>query len=139
MAKRTLDPVAVNKALWFYRIASWLTGLFLLLLVVLMVFRYGFSADIYFGGEHSGFWLGTPRESAEGINLSTWILVVHGWFYVVFLIADFRLWSLMRWPFFWLVLVAFGGVVPFLSFIVEFFAHRKAVRELNQQEQQRAS
>jgi hypothetical protein len=47
------------------------------------------------------------------------ILVAHGWFYVVYLFACFRLWSLMRWPFLRFILLALGGVVPFLSFIME--------------------
>ena len=33
------------------------------------------------------------------VNLSTGILIAHGWFYVLYLFSDFRLWSLMRWRF----------------------------------------
>ena len=54
-----------------------------------------------------------------GVDLSTGILIAHGWLYVVYLISDFRLWSLMRWPFTKFVMIALGGVVPFLSFFVE--------------------
>jgi hypothetical protein len=53
------------------------------------------------------------------VNLSTGILMVHGWFYVVYLFSDFRLWSLMRWPFTRFILIALGGIIPFLSFILE--------------------
>ncbi|MGB4138064.1 MAG: DUF3817 domain-containing protein, partial [Microbacterium sp.] len=55
----------------------------------------------------------------DGVNLSLGILVAHGWFYVVYLFACFRVWSLMRWPFLRFILLALGGVVPFLSFIME--------------------
>jgi hypothetical protein len=65
-----------------------------------------------------------------GVNLSIGILIVHGWFYVVYLIADFQLWSRMRWPFAMFVLIALGGVVPFLSFIAEHFVAKRARREL---------
>ncbi|MDQ1546513.1 MAG: hypothetical protein QOH69_1417, partial [Actinomycetota bacterium] len=55
---------------------------------------------------------------------------VHGWFYVVYLLADFTLWSRMRWPFAMFILIALGGVVPFLSFIAEHFVAKRARREL---------
>jgi O-antigen ligase len=44
---------------------------------------------------------------------------VHGWFYVVYLFACFRMWSLMRWRFPRFILLALGGVIPLLSFIME--------------------
>jgi len=55
----------------------------------------------------------------EAINLSLGILMVHGWGYVVYLFADFRIWSLMRWSFPKFLLIALGGVIPFLSFFLE--------------------
>ena len=65
------------------------------------------------------------------MNLSTVILILHGWFYVVYLYSDFRLWSLMRWTFPRFIIIALGGVVPFLSFIVERRVHRQTVAELD--------
>jgi integral membrane protein len=62
------------------------------------------------------------------VNLSTGILIAHGWFYVLYLFSDFRLWSLMRWPFSRFVLIALGGVVPTLSFFVEV----RVVRDVRQ-------
>ena len=44
---------------------------------------------------------------------------LHGWFYVVYLFACFRVWSLMRWPFLRFILLALGGIVPLLSFFME--------------------
>ncbi len=38
---------------------------------------------------------------------------------MVYLISDFLLWQKMRWSFTRFILIAAGGVVPFLSFIVE--------------------
>ena len=52
-----------------------------------------------------------------GVSLS--ILVGHGWFYVVYLFACFRIWSLMRWRFGRFIALALGGIVPFLSFFME--------------------
>jgi integral membrane protein len=52
-------------------------------------------------------------------------LIVHGWLYVVYLIADFRVWTLMRWPVTRFLFIALGGIVPFLSF----YTHARILRE----------
>jgi integral membrane protein len=117
-------------ALRLYRVTSIVTGAFLLLLVLMMVFRYGFGVDIELNGPY-GLLALTPKELIIGTNLSTIILIAHGWFYVVYLFSDFRLWSLMRWTFPRFIIIALGGVVPFLSFIVERRVHRQTVAELD--------
>jgi integral membrane protein len=116
-------------ALRLYRVTSIVTGTFLLLLVLMMVLRYGFLVDIELNGPE-GLLALTPKEMITGVNLSTIILIVHGWFYVVYLFSDFRLWSLMRWTFPRFIIIALGGVVPFLSFIVERRVHAQTVAEL---------
>jgi integral membrane protein len=58
-------------------------------------------------------------STGDGVNISLLILIAHGWFYVVYLFACFRLWSLMRWGFPRFILLALGGIVPLLSFIME--------------------
>ena len=120
----------IRSALRLYRVTSIVTGVFLLLLVLMMVTRYGFGVDIEMNGPY-GFLALTPKEMIEGVNLSTVILILHGWFYVVYLYSDFRLWSLMRWTFPRFIIIALGGVVPFLSFIVERRVHRQTVAELD--------
>ena len=119
----------IRTALRLYRVTSIVTGVFLLLLVLMMVTRYGFGVDIEMNGPY-GFLALTPKEMIEGVNLSTVILILHGWFYVVYLYSDFRLWSLMRWTFPRFIIIALGGVVPFLSFIVERRVHAQTVAEL---------
>ena len=119
----------IKSALRLYRVTSIVTGTFLLLLVLMMVFRYGFGVDIELNGPE-GFLALTPKDLIIGVNLSTIILIVHGWFYVVYLYSDFRLWSLMRWTFPRFILIALGGVIPFLSFIVERRVHRQTMTEL---------
>jgi hypothetical protein len=126
----------INNALKIYRVCAYITGTFLLLLVVEMVLKYIFFYEVELGGP-SGFItlvnyfpsLG-KSPGLTGINLSIGILIVHGWFYVVYLLADFTLWSRMRWPFAMFILIALGGVVPFLSFIAEHFVAKRARREL---------
>lgn len=126
---------SIRTALSFYRVSAYITGFFLLALVVMMVFRYGYGVDIELAGPF-GLLALTPRDAITAINLSLIILTVHGWFYVVYLIADFRLWSLMRWPLWRLLVLAAGGVVPFLSFIVEFRIWREVAGYLDRRERE---
>lgn len=107
-----------RKVLRLYKVSSIITGSFLLLLVLMMVFRYGFGQDIEMGGPF-GFLTLTPKELITGINLSTIILIVHGWLYVAYLACDFVLWRLMGWSFGRFLFIALGGVIPLLSFFFE--------------------
>ena len=115
---KTSDFPRIRGALKFYQIASVITGVLLLLLCAEMILKYGFHIELELAGS-AGFLAFVPEGTVTGVNLSTGILMVHGWFYVVYLFSDFRLWSLMRWSFGRFVLIALGGVIPFLSFIVE--------------------
>ncbi|MCQ9166054.1 MULTISPECIES: DUF3817 domain-containing protein [unclassified Arthrobacter] len=130
-------PAQILGALKFYKVLAYSTGTMLLLLCIELVVRYGFDSVLMAGGTNSitgashGFgFVGADGVIAGGVNISTLVLIVHGWMYVVYLIADFRLWSLMRWSFGRLVLIALGGVVPFLSFIVEGRIHREVLAEV---------
>jgi len=105
----------IRSALTFYKISSWVTGIFLLLLVAEMIMKY--ALDI-------------PPVMLGGLNLYTAVLIAHGWLYVVYLFADFRIWQMMRWPFAKFIVIALGGVVPFLSFIVESRTHKQVLAEL---------
>ncbi|NKX53699.1 DUF3817 domain-containing protein [Arthrobacter mobilis] len=128
----------IRSALTFYKVASYITGVMLLLLCAEMVLRYGFNLFLFAGGTNTvtgqpfGFGLAQaePAAVAGGANLSIAVLIAHGWLYVVYLLADFRLWSLMRWPFPRFVLIALGGVIPFLSFFLERRVHRQVEEDL---------
>jgi hypothetical protein len=89
-----------------------------------MIVKYGMGHSLYaFSGY--GPLAFVPYDATgritppNGIDLSTGILIAHGWLYVLYLFADFRLWSLMRLSFTKFVQIALGGVIPFMSFIVE--------------------
>ncbi|GAB3753938.1 hypothetical protein GCM10027591_02670 [Zhihengliuella somnathii] len=123
-----------NAATWF-KIAAYVTGVFLLLLVVEMVAKYGFGVELYAGGMSGdgqphvfGF---LPSDSnIDGFNVTLAIQIAHGWMYVLYLLCDFRLWMLMRWKFTRFLYIALGGVVPFLSFYVESKIHREVERDV---------
>ncbi|MCU1551197.1 MAG: hypothetical protein JWR36_1757 [Glaciihabitans sp.] len=125
------DAPRILSSLKLYRVTSIITGTFLLLLCLMMVFRYGFKVDIEMGGPF-GFLYLRPKEQITAVNLSTAILIAHGWFYVLYLFSDFRIWTLMRWDFKRFIVIALGGVVPFLSFIVERYYHRLATKQLDE-------
>ena len=101
-----------------FRIAAYITGGMLLLLTFEMLLKYVGGVEIEAGGP-VGLIALVPVGTVSSVNVSTGILIVHGWLYVVYLFASFRLWSAMRWPALWFPLLAAGGVVPFLSFIAE--------------------
>jgi integral membrane protein len=132
---------AIRGALKFYQIAAIITGVGLLLLVAEMILKYTpLHVELFAGGSGGALWfapviagtdcqwwsLFAPMTNAcemtsvgDGFNLSQFILVAHGWFYVVYLFACFRVWSLMRWRFPRFIVLALGGIVPFLSFFME--------------------
>jgi integral membrane protein len=120
------DYPRIRKALSFYKVTSVITGVMLLLLCAVMVMKYAFNVQLFLftadGFAH--FYPLAPEglESefqAEGFDLFKAILIAHGWFYVVYLISDFLLWSPMRWHFGRFLLIALGGVIPFMSFFLE--------------------
>ncbi len=112
-------------AVKYFRVTSYITGTFLMLLVTEMVVRYGLGYDFYAFGPHGFVTLelrsvgGENVALSSGFNLSTAILIVHGWLYVAYLFGDFRLWTLMRWSFTRFLIIAAGGIVPMLSFFTE--------------------
>lgn len=131
----------IRGALKFYQVASIITGVMLLLLLAEMILKYSpIHVELFAGGSGGLLWfadvivadgcqwfslfvpggMGCELISVgDGTNLSLLILVAHGWFYVLYLFAIFRLWSLMRWPFSRFIMLALGGVIPALSFIME--------------------
>lgn len=128
----------IRGALAIYKYCAWISGTFLLLLVVEMVTRYIFGYDLMAGATNASTgesvalgWLNRDTGNLTGgLNISTGVLIIHGWFYVIYLLACFRLWLLMRWPLPQLIVMALGGVVPFLSFIVERRIHRETVAQV---------
>lgn len=117
----------------------------LLLLCAEMLLKYVWHFELYGFGPNGLLSFEPVLETANGlestgsgVNLSTGILIAHGWFYVVYLFSDFRLWSLMRWPFTRFILIALGGIVPFLSFFLEAKIGREVRSYLDRREAEAA-
>jgi integral membrane protein len=116
---RPTDVPRIRHVLAVYRVSAIVTGVFLLLLVAMMVLRYGLGVDIELGGPF-GFLALQPRELITAVDLSTGILIAHGWLYVVYLACDFLMWRMLRFSFRRFLLIALGGIIPGLSFYFEF-------------------
>jgi hypothetical protein len=123
------DQVAtIRGVLKYFKATSYITGIFLLVIMVLWAIRLSVHADLWLAGpdaflqlayysvDESGTKVGLPES---GLDLTSVSLIVHGWLYVAYLFGDFRLWTLMRWSFGRFLLIALGGVVPLLSFFTE--------------------
>jgi integral membrane protein len=119
------DIPRIRKTIAVYKVSSIIPGTFLLLLCLMMVLRYGFGVDIELLGPY-GFLALTPKDLIAGVNLSTVILIAHGWLYVLYLACDFLLWRLVRWSFGRFLFIALGGVIPLLSFFLERRVPRQA-------------
>lgn len=113
----------VSTALKWFRRAANVTGVLLLLLAVEIIAKYGFGSELEMLGPQ-GFLAFVPNDTVQAINLSSAILIAHGWFYVVYLFTCFRVWSLLRWPFWRFLWLASGGLFPVFSFFLERWAHR---------------
>ena len=131
----------IRSALRFFKVSSYVTGVFLLLLMVTWGIRrlpfLGF--DLWLGGPNGFITFEDYGVEGEGlpevgINLTVLILIVHGWLYVVYLLADFRIWTLLRWPVTRFLFIALGGIVPFLSFYTEARYAKLAEQQLKELE-----
>ena len=84
---------------------AYLTGIVLLALCVAIFIRYGPAQD--------------PTVSAI-------VSPIHGWLYVVYLVATGLLVYQREWKPKWAVFIALAGTIPFASFVAERFVVRKA-------------
>lgn len=140
------DFPRIRKALNVYKVTSVITGVMLLLLTAVMIMKYGFNVQLYlFTPEAFAKFEPLPAEGLEGdfqpagFDLFKAILIAHGWFYVVYLISDFMLWSPMRWGFMRFLIIALGGVIPFMSFFLEARIVREVDRYLVEREAELAA
>ncbi len=106
----TLDAKGIRGALTRYRIMAYVVGTLLVLLVcVAMPLKYA-------GPQNPAF--------------VTWIGVPHGWLFMVLLVTVYDLGRRVRWTWTRMLLIALSGLVPFMTFVAEYYAHRDAERYL---------
>ena len=95
----------MNAAVTRYRVMANVVGVFLLLLCIGMIIKYG-----------------PPQEEAMVAVVGQ----VHGLLYMVYLVCAFDLYRRASWPLIRMVTMVAAGLVPFLAFAVE----RRIVRDL---------
>ena len=106
---QTTTPVdKVRGALTRYRVLAWITGIWLLLLVVELILRYGF-------GNHS----------------LDFVPPVHGWIYFIYLICAIDLGIKVRWSVGKIIVTAIAGTIPFLAFYVEHIRTKEVKAQFN--------
>lgn len=93
----------IASALLRYRVLAYATGIWLLVLTGEMVAKYIFQVE----------------------NVPSWIAVVHGWVYLIYLILTVDLAIKVRWPALRTVGTLLAGTIPFLSFLIE---HRRTTQ-----------
>jgi len=84
---------------------AFVTGSFLLLLTVVTLVKY---IGMAFGWENESF-----------LSVALVIGIVHGWIFMVYVLACADLWRRMKWQLGRLLTMVLGGVVPVMSFVVE--------------------
>lgn len=117
---RPLDEVAVRTSFARFRIASIVEGIALLVLVMIMVMRYGVYGGPGLFTSTSGTW--------DQIS-SVWS-PIHGLIYMIYVVLAFDLWMRMRWGLPRMLLLMFFGVVPVLSFFGERWTHQRVESDL---------
>jgi integral membrane protein len=132
----TRDFPTIRRSLLFYKVFAYATGTFLLLVCLEVLLRYVFGSEIVVGGALGAVALVQPEQihSVGGFNLSLAVLIAHGYLFIAYLISDFVLITVMRYPITRFILIAAGGVVPLLSFIMEGRVKREVRSYLAQRE-----
>lgn len=89
----------IRAALWRYRILAWTTGVWLIALCYEMVLKYIVQVE----------------------NPPSWIGIVHGWIYFVYLVFTTDLAIKVRWPWPRTAGTLLAGTIPLLGFVVEHY------------------
>jgi integral membrane protein len=93
------SPEKIRNALLGYRVLAWATGVWLIALCYEIIMRYVVKVD----------------------DPPTWIGVVHGWVYFIYLLFTANLAVKVRWPIGKTIGVLLAGTIPLLGVIVEHF------------------
>lgn len=99
----------IRKALLGYRVMAWTTGIWLIALCYEMVMKYIVKVD----------------------DPPSWIAIVHGWVYFVYLLFAANLAVKVRWPIPKTIGVLLAGTVPLLGIVVEHFQTKQIKAAFN--------
>jgi integral membrane protein len=136
----TRDFPTIRRSLLFYKVFAYATGTFLLLVCVEVLLRYGFSTEVVVGSRLGPVAFVTPAQAdaLDGFNVGVAVLITHGYLFIAYLISDFVLITVMRYPITRFLLIAAGGVIPALSFVMEARVQREVRAYLDLREERAA-
>ncbi|MDT5011305.1 MAG: hypothetical protein QOH57_2922 [Mycobacterium sp.] len=106
-SQTTSEPNKIRTALIAYRVMAWATGIWLIALCVEVVLHYVLHNEI------------------------AWVAAVHGWVYLVYLLATLNLAVKVRWPLGTTVLTLLAGTIPLLGIILEHFRSKQVKERFN--------
>jgi integral membrane protein len=107
--RATTDKNKIRTALLGYRVMAWTTGVWLIALCYEIVVHYVVQVE----------------------NPPTWIGVVHGWVYFVYLLATANLAVKVRWPIWTTIGTLLAGTIPLLGIVVEHFRTKQVRAQFN--------
>lgn len=99
----------IRAALTAYRVMAWATGVWLIALCYEVIVKYVVQVE----------------------NPPSWIGVVHGWVYFVYLLATLRLAVKVRWPLWTTVGTLLAGTIPLLGIVIEHFRTKQIKQQFN--------
>lgn len=99
----------IRSALTGYRVMAWLTGIWLIALCYEIILKYVVKVD----------------------DPPSWIGVVHGWVYFVYLLFTANLAVKVRWPIAKTIGILLAGTIPLLGIIVEQVQTRELKERFN--------
>ena len=103
------DRSKIRTALTAYRVMAWATGIWLIALCYEVIVKYVVRVE----------------------NPPSWIGVVHGWVYFVYLLATLNLAVKVRWPLWRTVGTLLAGTIPLLGIILEHFRTKQVRMQFN--------
>lgn len=118
---RPLDETAIRASFGRFKVGSFVEGIALLVLVVIMVMEY-----VVYAGPTP---FSTTSETWHSIS-KAWS-PIHGLIYMIYVVLAFDLWLKMRWGIGRMLLLMFFGVVPVLSFFGERWTAAKVESDLH--------
>ena len=129
----TRDFPTIRRSLLFYKVFAYATGVMLLILCLEIVVKYVFGYELEAGGPFGALAF-VAAGHVTAVNVSAGVQYVHGYLYLLYLISDFVLITVMRYPITRFIVIAAGGVIPLLSFFTERRVHREVADYLAERE-----
>jgi integral membrane protein len=109
----------LSAALTRYRVAAYVVGVLLVVACLSSICGHGLLPA----------WTGAPDPLTESFGPDfLWVWMVHGFFYVGYLVLAFDLFRRTRWPLRRLAELIVAGLLPGLTFVIERRIHRLAQR-----------